>query len=97
MQRRYLQHACGLGVNADFSYLATSALTWEILDDRNTYKSIQDILARYYETIETNAKEDYVDFVVQYGKAYTGGAARNLMANFSSSNLTTWSISSDYK
>jgi hypothetical protein len=47
VQRRYLQHANGLGVNADFINLATSALTREILDDRNTYKSIQDSLERH--------------------------------------------------
>jgi hypothetical protein len=83
VQRRYLQHANGLGCNADFINLATSALTREILDDRNSYKSIQDTLERHYQTIATNAKDEYVDFVTQDGKAYTdGGAAQNSVANF---------------
>jgi hypothetical protein len=80
VQQQYSQHANGLGVNNDFTTLATLALNQEILDDRNTYKSIQDALEQHYQTIKMNAKEDYVDFVMQYGEAYT--SARNVMADF---------------
>jgi hypothetical protein len=67
VQRRYAKHAFGIGVNEDYTTFATFQLTYEILDDRNTFLGIANRLERAYQAMEAQAKDEYVDFVMSYG------------------------------